>query len=150
MKRAVLSTLFLLLSPAGARCQDLGRFEYAVKFVCGKAPGSVVAPGVYYTAINVHNPNEKPLVFRKKVAIALPSEKAGRVSSFFEAKLGPDQALEIDCPDILWHADSKSFLKGFIVIESDLELDVVAVYTTAGATERVGTFFTERVPVRRR
>jgi hypothetical protein len=150
MKRAVLSTLFLLLAPAGARCQDLGRFEYAVKFVCGKAPGSVVAPGVYYTAINVHNPNEKPLVFRKKVAIALPSETAGRVSSFFEAKLGPDQALEIDCPDILRHADSKGFLKGFVVIESDLELDVVAVYTTAGATERVGTFFTERVPVRRR
>jgi hypothetical protein len=102
------------------------------------------ALGVYYTAINVQNPNERPIAFRKKVAIALPSEKAGRVSNFFEAKLGPDQALEIDCPDILRHADSKGFLKGFVVIESDLELDVVAVYTTVGATERVGTFFTER------
>jgi len=150
MKRAALSALFLLLIPAGARCQELGRFEYAVKFVCGKAPGSVVAPGVYYTAINVHNPNEKGFAFRKKIAIALPSEKAGRVSKFFEAKLGPDEALEIDCPDILRHADSGGFLKGFVVIESDLALDVVAVYTTAGATERVGTFFMERVPARLR
>jgi len=154
MKRAALSLLFLLSVPAGARCQQLGRFEYAVKFVCGPASAkpsvSVVAPGMYYTAINVHNPNEKGFVFRKKIAIALPEEKAGRVTKFFEAKLGPDEALEIDCPDIMRHADAEGFLKGFVVIESDLELDVVAVYTTTGATERVGTFFTERVPARRR
>jgi hypothetical protein len=150
MKKAMFAALFLMVFPVAARCQDIGRFEYAVKFVCGKSAGSVVAPGVYYTAINVHNPNEKPVAFKKKVAIALPSEKAGRVTNFFEAKLGPDQALEIDCPDILRHANSQGFLKGFVVIESEVELDVVAVYTTAGATERVGTFFIERVQARRR
>ena len=41
------------------------------------------------------------IAFRKKFAVALPGEKAGPVSRFFDAKLGPDEAFEIDCPDIL-------------------------------------------------
>ena len=106
-----------------------GGFEYAVKFVCGSPEVPVVAPGQYFTAINVHNPSPRPVYFRKKVAVALPSEKAGRVSKFFEAQLKSDEALEIDCQDILRHADQGGFLKGFVVIESPLELDVVAVYT---------------------
>jgi hypothetical protein len=150
MKKLILVALLLAAFPLCSWCQQVGRFEYAVKFVCGKTDGAVVAPGNYYTAINVHNPNEKGFEFKKKIAIALPSEKAGRVTNFFDAKLGPDQAFEIDCPDILKHADAKGFLKGFVVIESELELDVVAVYTTSGATERVETFFIERVPARRR
>jgi hypothetical protein len=77
-------------------------------------------------------------------------EKPGRVSKFFEAKLGPDEAFEIDCPDILRHAESKGFLKGFVVLETEAELDAVAVYTSTGASQAVGTFFIERVPVRRR
>src|SRR5579864_1005277 len=74
-------------------------FEYAVKFVCGKPEAPVVAPGEYFTAINVHNPSYRPVGFRKKVAVALPGEKPGPISEFFEAHLNPDQALEIDCPD---------------------------------------------------
>jgi hypothetical protein len=125
-------------------------FQYAVKFVCGKSDGEVLAPGVYYTAINVHNPTYQDIAFRKKVAIALPGEKAGHVSKFFDAKLGPDEALEIDCPDIRRHAETDAdFLKGFVVIESDVELDIVAVYTAAGATGQVETFHTERVAPRR-
>jgi hypothetical protein len=98
----------------------------------------------------VHNPTYKDIAFRKKVAIALPSEKAGRVSQFFYAKLGPDEALEIDCPDIRRHAETDAdFLKGFVVIESGVELDIVAVFTAAGATGQVETFHTERVTPRR-
>jgi hypothetical protein len=150
MKRLILAAVFLAVFPVAGHSQASGRFEYAVKFVCGKSVLPVVAPGAYYTAINVHNPNSNAIAFRKKISIALPSEKAGRVTQFFEAKLGPDEALEIDCPDILRHSESRGFLKGFVVIESDLELDVVGVYTTAGATASVGTFFLERVPPRRR
>jgi hypothetical protein len=125
-------------------------FQYAVKFICGKSAGTVVAPGVYFTAINVHNPNDKAIGFRKKFAIALPSERPGPVSKFFDAKLGPDQAFEIDCHDILRRTQSNaSFIKGFAVLESDLELDVVAVYTAAGATGRVETMELERVTPRR-
>jgi hypothetical protein len=32
------------------------KFQYAARFVCGKSAGQVVAPGVYSTAVNVHNP----------------------------------------------------------------------------------------------
>lgn len=73
------------------------------------------------------------------------------MSRFFDAKLGPDEALEIDCRDIFRHADAGAdFLKGFVVIESDVQLDVVAVYTAAGATGQIETLHTERVPPRRR
>jgi hypothetical protein len=125
--------------------------QYSVKFVCGKSAGEVVAPGAYFTAINVHNPTDTQIGFRKKVAIALPSEKPGPVSKFFDARLGPDQALEIDCRDIFAHIQSTAdFLKGFVVIESDVELDVVAVYTAGGATGHVETLHSERVSPRRR
>ena len=124
--------------------------QYAAKFVCGKSEGGVVAPGTYFTAINVHNPLEAPIQFRKKFAVALPGEKAGRVTKFFPAKLGPDEAFEIDCPDILRKAEAKEpFLKGFAVLESDTPLDVVAVYTAAGSTGRVETLDLERVPARK-
>jgi hypothetical protein len=69
------------------------------------------------------------VAFRKKIAVALPGEKPGPISPFFEARLNPDQALEIDCPDILRHAEQQGFLKGFVVIQTPSELDVVAVYT---------------------
>jgi hypothetical protein len=125
-------------------------FQYAVKFVCGKSDGRVVAPGKYWTAINVHNPSAKEVVFRKKIVIALPHEKAGPVSDFFRAWLGPDQALEIDCEDIFRHAPVREdFIKGFVVIESDVDLDVVAVYTAAGQGELVSTIDIERVFARR-
>jgi hypothetical protein len=104
-------------------------FEYAVKFVCGSPVAPVVAPGQYFTAINVHNPSLRPVAFRKKIAVALPGERAGKVSRFFEAQLKSDEALEIDCPDILRHAEESGFLKGFVVIQTPSELDVVAVYT---------------------
>jgi hypothetical protein len=118
-------------------------YEYAVKFVCGSPELPVVAPGQYFTAINVHNPGELPALFQKKVAVALPGERAGPVSRFYEAQLRPDQALEIDCPDILGHAQAHGFLKGFVVIESPVELDVVAVYS-AGHPQ-VETLDMERV-----
>jgi len=126
-------------------------FQYAVKFVCGKSDGQVVVPGLYCTAINVHNPTYESVRFAVKAAIALPGLRPGPVSGFREALLGPDEALEIDCPDVreLLRVDA-DFLKGFVVIESEVELDVVAVYTAAGRDGQVSTLHTERVPARTR
>jgi len=150
----------LALSAGEAGSQPVpppGGFEYAVKVICGPAlpikgqpdPG-VVAHGVYYTAINVHNPGKEPVEFVKKIAQALPGEKAGRVSRFVSASLKPDEALEIDCPDILRILDFGGFLKGFAVIQSKTELDVVAVYTAApSATGTVAVLEMERVPARK-
>ena len=130
--------------------QESPAFQYAAKFVCGKSEGKVVAPGVYFTAVNVHNPIYTTVRFRIKIAVALPGLEPGPVSKFFDAKLGPDQALEIDCPDIFKFAKTEAdFLKGFVVIETDVELDVVAVYTAAGRDGGVATLHTERVPPRR-
>lgn len=116
---------------------------YSVKFVCGDSEGEIVSPGRYFTAINVHNPSCTSVRFRYKVALAFPGEP-GEVSPFKEVSLGPDQAFEIDCAQVreLIESDQR-FLKGFVVIESEHELDVVAVYT-AGAPE-VRTLHTERV-----
>jgi len=132
-------------------------FQYAAKVVCGKSNGKVVAPGVYFTAVNIHNPTYKTIGMRAKVAVALPGLQPGPVSEFFQAKLGPDEALEIDCPDIhnpqifrFPQPIRAGFLKGFVVIESDVELDVVAVYSTSGKDGVVNTFHTERVPARQR
>lgn len=126
-------------------------FQYAAKFVCGKSAGEVVAPGVYFTAVNVHNPTYTTIRFRVKIAVAFPGLKPGPVSKFHDVKLGPDEALEIDGPDIFKLAETRAdFLKGFVVIESEVELDVVAVYTAAGRDEQVETLHTERVSPRRR
>lgn len=70
-------------------------FQYAVKVLLGKSEGEVVAPGEYWTAINVHNPTCTTVRFRKKVAIGLPNEQPGRVFGPFGAKLGPGEALEL-------------------------------------------------------
>jgi len=121
-------------------------YQYAVKFVCGKAHGDVLAPGEYWTAINVHNPTSNTIKFRKKIAVTLPNERAGPVTEFFDAKLGPDEALEIDREDIFKHARQRvEFLKGFVVIESYVELDVVAVYTATGSHKQVDVMSIERV-----
>jgi hypothetical protein len=47
-------------------------------------------------------------------------------------KLGSDQALEADCPDIVQKIPAAAYFEGFLVIQSDRPLDVTAVYTTAG------------------
>jgi hypothetical protein len=125
--------------------------QYAAKFVCGKSGGAVVARGSYFTAINVHNPLYRDVRFDVKVAVALPGLEPGPVSRFHAAKLGPDEALEIDCPDIHKLAErAADFMKGFVVIESETELDVVAVYTAAGGEGQVETLHVERVPARSR
>ena len=119
-----------------------------MKFVCGKAKGDILAPGKYWTAINVLNQHYNTVKFRKRISIALPGEEQGKVTKFFEAKLGPDQALEIDRKDIEKHAEKiingAEFIKGFVIIHSPEELAVVAVYTAIGKEASL-TMHMERV-----
>jgi hypothetical protein len=151
LRRAALTTSALSLAfaipagPASAQVQFV--YEYAVKVVCGKLDqnSDILAGGRYYTAVNVHNPG-KTTSFRRKVAVAGPGE-AGRVSTFQTMRLRNDEALEIDCRLIHRQADAE-WVKGFVVIQSSQELDVVAVYTTSNG-DFATAFHTERVPVRR-
>ncbi len=122
-------------------------YIYSAKIVCGTVtplrPGSIptlqdtapVVPGLYRSAINIHNFWEKDTAFLQKVAIALPQDQErGPVTKLIGQKLGPNQAVEVDCYNIVAILQGTSsakaeFLKGFLVIESPVELEVTAVYT---------------------
>ena len=145
----------LLAMPASANAQPApGRvtiFMYAAKFVCGKSDDRrIVAPGEYFTAINVHNPSPiNKAIYIKRFAIALPEERPGKISDFARGNLGPDEAMGIDCQNIDKHTGTNpgDFIEGYALIYSLSELDVVDIMT-AGHIE-VETLHTERVPVRR-
>jgi hypothetical protein len=104
------------------------RFQYAAKFLCtSNIPGtsqttSALLPGVYQTAVNIHNPQPRTVELRKKLALA-----GGPISKFINQKLEPDAATRVDCGDVgsfelhLIHG-----FEGFLVIESTESLDVVA------------------------
>jgi hypothetical protein len=132
------------------RAQERPRFQYSVKFVCGEAEGERFARGRYRTAINVHNPmREDETRFRWKVAPAFPAEPTDP-SDFDAFGLGPDEALEIDCRQIRDLADlggPGDLLTGFVVIETDIELDVVAVYSADA--DGVRSMDVERIEPRR-
>jgi hypothetical protein len=126
-------------SKTAKRASARYRFQYAVKILCtANIPGTSqtstsVLPGVYQTCVNIHNPNNQVARLRKKLAVTTPPA----ISDFYPAQLKPDEAVKVDCQDI-----SRDFgitfihgAEGFLVIESTLSLDVVAVYT---AGERGG------------
>ena len=148
------------LGTSAAHAQVNFKFEYAAKFVCGLAatlPGTPagtlpVAPGYYYTAINVHNPSTTELnQIQKRFVIALPGETVGPKSGFVPEQLKADDAMEIECPDIAKQLGLTvgKFVKGFVDIRSTAELDIVGVYTAAtSATGSVVTMTLERVPRR--
>ncbi|MEE9398064.1 MAG: CARDB domain-containing protein [Methylococcales bacterium] len=128
--------------------------QYSVKFVCGTSScdcgSGPVAPGSYFTAINILNPTDQKMRFRKKIAVALPGERTGHVTPFTFNNLGPCEALEIDCADIHQRIGLPDgcFLKGFVIIQSLVELDVVAVYSAAGADKQVETLDVEYIAPR--
>jgi hypothetical protein len=133
-------------------------FQYAVKFICtANIPGtsqttSSFVPGSYQTAVNIHNPDaEKTAGFRTKIAVATSTEvNPPQISEFIKDALKPDQATKIDCSQIskygihLIHG-----FEGFLVIESLISLDVVAVYTAAGSDGKVESINVVHVPERR-
>ncbi|MGI9301242.1 MAG: S8 family serine peptidase [Gammaproteobacteria bacterium] len=122
-------------------------YRYAVKVVCGKSCGDILAKGRYFTAINIHNPSEKTATIRKKISLALPGETPGHLINAGRAKLRSCQSFEIDCADIYEQAKLTEccFIKGFVILESTVPLEIVAVYSAAGADKQVETIHTERV-----
>lgn len=135
---------------ADGTCEDSNRngvcdhvepptFKYAAKMVCGEQPdpGSTrLAQGFYATAINILNPNEERARFTKKLALTFPpdEQRPGEVLSIGKDELDPDHALEVDCIDVkrklFPNGFPASYIKGFVVITSNMSLDVTAVYTT--------------------
>lgn len=121
---------------------------YDVKVVCGKGDGKVVAPGLYWTAINILNPNRETVRLRARVATALPGLQMGPLSGAEDAELRPDRALEIDCPTLIKLAEGPDFLKGYAIVEGSAPLTVVAVYTQADKEGRATSIDIEAVSPR--
>jgi hypothetical protein len=141
-------------------------FQYVVKIVCGvctqEVNNDMLAPGQYWTAINIYNPSQKEeevARFEIRIAIAEPvaAGTTGTTGISFDVQpileLKSGNALEIDCGYIIANFEKagnhqRRFLKGFVVIKSKFELDVVAVYTAAKHGGSVVTLHTERVSPR--
>lgn len=121
---------------------------YDVKVVCGKEEGRIAAPGLYWTAVNILNPNKETVKVRAKVSTALPGLNMGPVSSYVDGPLRPDHSMEIDCPTLLKLANGPDFLKGYVIVEGSGPLTIVAVYTQANREEQAVSIHTERVPPR--
>ena len=127
------------------------KFQYAVKFICtANIPGTsqttdAFVPGVYQTAVNIHNPQRRAVKLRKKIASPIG------ISAYFDGVLKPDEVARVTCGQLsdfglhLIHG-----FEGFLVIESSLSLDVVAVYTAAGNNQgQVSTMDVEQIKERK-
>jgi hypothetical protein len=150
MKRLAFAGIFcagvLLTLPVCNGKHEGGPYKYAVKFICGKSDGEVLPRGMYMTAINVYNPSDSTVAFTKRFSIALPGETAGPISGFFPDSLNHSEAMEIDCADIYRHMKSRAdFLKGFVAINSDEKLKIVAVYSVANANGDVQSLDVEDI-----
>ncbi len=108
-------------------------------------------PANYATDINVHNPQTRATVLWKKAVLTgwvvpLPIAVGGVQTSepeqqfeggkYLTVQLAPDGAFGIDCNDINTkllppgQPLTASFITGFVVINSPVQLDVTAVYTS--------------------
>lgn len=76
------------------------KYQYAVKIICtSNLPGTSqtsdgLLPGVYETVVNIHNPNEKPVKMRKKLAHPL------ELSKFKSSEIKPDGVERFVCRNI--------------------------------------------------
>ena len=110
-----------------------GKFKYAVKFLCLEQ-SPFLAAGTYRTAINILNPQGKPVTFTKKGVLTKPEgEPQSPLGLLKTETLDPDKGVEITCNNIILEllgAPGLDFpATGFVVIESPKELNVTAVYT---------------------
>jgi hypothetical protein len=127
------------------------RFQYAAKFLCtANIPGTSqttpsVLPGVYQTAVNIHNPNDQTIRWRRKF-----TQPELGISNFIDDQLKPDEAARVTCDQI--QRDFGPFIhgaEGFLVIESTNSLDVTAVYTAGKNGGEVESIDVEQIRERK-
>ena len=143
LRRAVALAAVIVLAPFGATTASpqplVNGFMYTVKFTCVAEVGPAESTDVegpflgalYRTAVNIHNPHSFRVKFTKK-AVVSRSQAAPRgiISEKKTDFLESDQALDIDCKDVVTLLGGPQPVgNGFVVIETQFELDVVAVYT---------------------
>ncbi|MDO8614122.1 MAG: DUF11 domain-containing protein [Dehalococcoidia bacterium] len=109
---AVLAALVVLVATQAPSEAQVGAKssvnQYASKFLCGvipspASPAQVLAPGVYNTAVNIHNSNDFDVVLQKKAVLSLPESgtpNQGLPGLRRTEILRPDASMEVDCTEI--------------------------------------------------
>jgi len=155
----VLALLLAMCEPAAAQRLST-KFQYAVKTICTMLGefGDGMAPGRYRTLINIHNPIEKKVEVARKFAVAgKPGDPSGpfSITPYHAFTLGPDQTVAFTCGDIAGFfcpinnvCIDFAAIDGFLVLNSPVELDVVAVYSGNPKGGEVSTLDTETVAAR--
>src|SRR5262252_5551857 len=146
-----------------AQQQVATRFQYAVKTLCTLGGdvgfGDAFAPGRYRTVINIHNPTDRKIEIARKFALAIqPGEATGSfsITPYKSLTLEPDQAVAYNCFDIANFfcpingvCVDFTAIDGFLVVNSPVELDVVAVYTANAKSGEVSTLDADAIVGRR-
>ncbi len=138
MKRLILTTgltLSLVLGLGSAAQSQSLKYTYAVKFVCGEADEDApVAPGVYYTAINIYITSKRDTSIDAEVYFTYPSSTSGSDYDDIDGSHDKNTAFLVDC-EVFANLDSDSdFFEGILYIWARKPLDVMAVYTTEAET----------------
>ena len=133
------ATVAITINPPSTR-PDV--FLYAAKIICvphfGPASPALM-PGKYRTAVNVHNPWDQPAHIEKWVTLSPPQGQPPVTGDKISGTVQPWASFDVACPYFrdefgLPEGAKVPGGKGFMVIQSDRELDVVAVYTSRTET----------------
>lgn len=140
MKKLLLVLALLTLSTS-AFAQS---YHAEAKFVCGRADPPHVdafafAPGVYYTSINVGNPNDFDIDGKKIFSIALLRQKSGKVTDSIGWKLASRNSMQVDCSDIYAYLGIPlgTFIDGFVYFIAERPFVATAVYTLSDGQRAV-------------
>jgi len=157
----LLSVVFLvggvaMVTPLGSESEasrDIPKptkWQYIGKIVCGIFDGEPLLDGFYRTAINVLNLSRYEDVTVEAVfSPTFPEDNM--ISGPSRKTLSSLGAFEIDCETDFGGFDPtlEDPIKGFVIITSDEELEVIAVYTVLPLDFREGVSIdVERVPGR--
>jgi hypothetical protein len=132
MKKALFVLVLLVLSTSA-----FGQNYFAeAKFVCGRADQPHIdafafAPGVYYTSINVGNPNDFEIEGKKIFSVALLRQKSGRVTQSIGWQLASRHSMQVDCSDIYNYLGIPvgTFIDGFVYFIAGRPFVATGVYT---------------------
>jgi hypothetical protein len=95
-----------------------------------------IAPAIYYTSINIHNPAlaGNAVTIYKRAVVALPESASSTPPSPIQTySLSPGYAVEVDCEDIVGLLNISpwsTFIEGYVSVFSRRPLDVVGIYSS--------------------
>ena len=141
----------------GVATVDDGVYRYSVKVVCVPDLGRVnraLVPGRYRTAVNVLNSSREDANLMKALTLSVPMGQQPIIGDATGDLLSPRAGLDIDCRDLRdnWGLSGIKVPggQGYVIIESDQQLTVTAVYTsltktTVGAGQSVDVEYIEGI-----